>query len=184
MPPLVPRRPAASPPKKDNTPFMQLSQQLVEYQDWLRIDKNGLDEEWVRHPELVLTVGTKHAFAQSYRDEAESILLEVLAKADGHVRAVSAKDKPTEAEIRSLVAIEPDVKAAQKTCREWKLLTSRWGILVKSFDSRQYALRALSDMDARGYWVRNSHKPPAAVGDRVANSVRSTPGHATVLRRS
>lgn len=170
MPPLTKRSAAALPPKE--TPFARSTRLLEEYRSGLEIDKHGLDDVWLAHPRLVNDVGDEYSLAQSYRDEVEAQVAQESAKADGVVRAKLKDEKPTEGVVKARIALDPSVQAAQEDYRAWKLLTSQWGNLVKAFDSRQYALRVLSDMDARGYWVRSAHKAPGSVSDRVAAQVR------------
>jgi hypothetical protein len=140
----------------------------------VEFDLSALDDAWLGHSGLVIDVGNEYSLAQSYRDDAEANAKAAEAEADAKWRTKLKDDKPTEAVIRSKIALDSEVQRLQSAHREWKLLASLWGNLVKGFDSRQYALRSTSSLWQSGYWADNSSKAGRREAEgRIAAQVRS-----------
>lgn len=178
MPPLKSTSKPAAPRVQEESPYDRSRRLLEEQRTKLFIDKDDLDTAWLEHSSHLDTTGSEYALAISYRDEAETELGIEQASVDRDIRAAHAKkgektDKLMESAVKAQISLNPLVQTLDSTFRDWKLLASEWGALVKSFDARLYALRNLSSLWEKSYWTSNSHKVvPRTVGDSIANEVR------------
>jgi hypothetical protein len=175
--PTLTRTPLRRNTTAHETPYDRSKRLLLEKQNLKLIDKNDLDEEWVRHPQIVREIADEAALAESYRDQAEADVEKAEAKADATIRSnagsAGTTAKTTEGQIRSMVALDPGVWALKDHYREWKLLAKLWSNLSKEFDARQYALRDLSQLWAKGYWASHiGNNEREAATERIAAQVR------------
>lgn len=128
------------------------------YRDKLVIDKHAMDDMWLEQPQIVQEIGERAALEMSLRDQAKDDLADIAAELDTEVRELHANDdkKPTETAIKNEIKQDKTFKAAQKRLRSLELNVSRLGTLSNSFHVRRYALQAMTDLWAAGYYTSNS----------------------------
>ncbi len=183
MPPLSRRAapPAARTPAPiaRETSALQRSRVLYETKAaTIGINKDDLDFEFVKHPQLYNDVAQELALAESYRDDAEARKDQAAASADHRIRRDNAAkgdkaEKMTVDQIKAKVALSDEVVGATAEYNEWKLLAKRWSGLSKSFDQRGSALKGLSQLWLGGYYATASGgRARTDAGDRIAAEVR------------
>lgn len=122
------------------------------------IDKNDLDEEFVRQGDLMFRVSEKIALTQSLRDQAKSNLKIIEAEVDEEIRAVSIRTniKITEGGITAKIRQHRDVQTGQRELAQYERELGLLEALRTGFSQRSSMLRGLSDLYTSNYFERNS----------------------------
>ena len=140
----------------------------------LKIDKNALDEEVMRQPQLFSDIGEYEVEAQAELDAAKEYLETVDAKLDIKYRQQYKDEKTTEKMFANLVKVDPDHEKAFNEWLDAKTKAAELGNLQKSFLQRANMLKALGQLYSSNYWMEASIKPSKTVEDShyLANRTR------------
>lgn len=114
-----------------------------EFRGNLKIKRNDLDSELVRHPEYSYQVSEKYVLAVSKRDEAKEALKQIDAQLGEEFRSGESGKKLTQAAVTDRIELHPDHQKAKarylRYCRE----ADQWEALKEAFLSRGFVLRDL-----------------------------------------
>jgi uncharacterized membrane protein YheB (UPF0754 family) len=139
----------------------------------LEVDKNALDDEIMRQPQLFSDIGDYAIDAVAERDTAKEALEVVDAKLDIEWRKkLSSNAKVTEKMVANLV--KTDVRH-EKAFNAWlvaKSKSDRLEVLQKSFFMRANLLKALAQLYSSNYWMESSIKAPKATIESHYNANR------------
>lgn len=118
-------------------------------------DPNRLTEELIEQPSLMQSAAEGAADAIQIRDAAKNGLATITAGAAEHIRR-TIEEKLSEAKLASMVALDPDVIAAQEEHEEAKHSAMYWSSLLDSYNDRGSSLRRIADMTVAGYLTPNA----------------------------
>jgi hypothetical protein len=135
---------------------------IDEFRDYLKIDKNHLDDELVQHSMLFFRVAESYVRAAAKRDELKEELSLIDAELDGKVRKQLEDEKFTEAMVKSLVITHKDHISASESFQNAKTEADMLAALKESFQTRGYLLRDLCQLYTAQYFDSNSVKGDAA----------------------
>ena len=128
----------------------------------LKIDKNSLDEELIKQPEIYHSISDEYALAISNRDAKKEQLETTDAELDAHYRTVP--DKVTETRIKNLVQVDPRHTQAFEAYNEAKLKAARLDALKEAFGQRSSMLKELAQLTISGFTSSNFvRESPSAV---------------------
>lgn len=113
--------------------------------DMLAIDKNQLDLELMRQPEMVYAVSMKQIASMSQRDAAKNEIK--LAENRARQQYRETTEKPTVAATNQFAAEHPDVIEATVAYDALVTLTREWEAGFEAVKSRGYALHKLVDLE-------------------------------------
>ena len=134
----------------------RLNSEELDLRKCLRIDKNDLDNELIRQPELFYHASTSYALCVSQRDQAKLDLERAEAEADSKIRRAAVKDdkvkKITEAEIVARRAMAPEVREAQDSYLSARAAVERAAALRDAYQQRGYAVKDLVNLYVSGYY--------------------------------
>lgn len=125
------------------------------YMEDLKIDKNNLEQEWLRQPQLYMSWARQAIEAQEERDDLKRKLDIERAKLDGEIRANPGRfglDKITEAGIQSTISVD---KKFQEKTKEYLESVSNAKLLDAArdaFEHRKKALENLTQLLICGYF--------------------------------
>lgn len=147
---------------------------LDNYRELLKIDKQSLDEELVRHPVLFDEVSQEYVLAVSLQDQAKEAIRPQDAGIDLEVReeAKKNKEKITEAEILALVQSSRDHTHVVQSYLEAKFKAEGWGALKEAFHRRGYMLRDLVSLYISGYFSERSISVGEDASDIISRKAR------------
>lgn len=129
------------------TPPTQPDERTLErFHAQLAIDREDLDECWVRQPELYFNVSDAHVLAVAERDAIKLELEEAQAEEGKRLREDAAQhnEKITEASINQNVLLAPKVKQLQRELIAAQTLVGRWQALSRSYEQRRDALKGIT----------------------------------------
>lgn len=132
----------------------------VEYwQRQLAINKDNLDDEVVKHPELFGHVATTAARMESVRDQLKDDLKRVDADLSLDLRDKGTGEKrKTEGAIQAEIESHPDHLDARTRYTKAVRMTALWQALKESFVQRSYMLKSLTELVSSGYSSSTSHR--------------------------
>lgn len=132
--------------------------EVAEYEQALRIDKNNLDDALVEQPEIFFRVSEKLAFAISRRDAAKNELELVEAEVDSVIRLKMRDDriKTTEKEIEAEKLQHRDVRGAQDNLIHLTHQAARWQALQHAMQQRSYVLKDLVALHLKSYYAEEA----------------------------
>lgn len=131
------------------------SKKTKQYREWLKIDKDDLDEELIRQPELYAKVALAQVRAVSNRDALKEEEKRLNAELQKEVRArfekedIKYTEKSVEAEIRTdsrTGVMSERVLDAERSAAEWQALK-------EAYIQRSYVLKDLCGLCLAGYWA-------------------------------
>lgn len=122
----------------------------------LQIDKNALDEEWIKQPYLYMQYAEKFVYAQDKKQKAKENLEVVKAQADKRAREnLTIKgEKITESKVSSEIVLDPEYKKALSELNEILLEVNLLDFSVKAMDHRKKALEKSVDLYLGGYFSK------------------------------
>lgn len=167
-----------------------------DYTEEVSIDPYNLDQEWLRHSQLVLKYNEALAEARRDMDLAKEDVDLSEAEADNEIREQSEK-KPPEDAIKKLIVAHPKVQEARRALVEAKFVFGKLQAGCSAIDAKgkalenlvklhlnQYYAEPTADIEARG--VIDGVKAKAAK-DRVViggkNPAKSEENGAKMTRR-
>lgn len=131
------------------------------FREFLQIDKNALDEELVRHPDLIFRVGEACAEAIAERDSLKEQLAVTDAELDAVVREELKDEKTTEAIVKNRIQVHPKHTAASDAYLNAKEKCDILAALREAFSAKGYALRELCQLYLANYYSQDSIKSEA-----------------------
>lgn len=132
----------------------------MNYEADIKIDRDDLDSELERQPELYGKVALDHALVISRRDELEADWKDVRSTAEINIREQAAEngEKITEARVRAEVDSSKDVKEARKRFMQAKASVDRLAALKDAYSQRAFILKDLCNLWIAGYYTTSSVK--------------------------
>lgn len=140
----------------------------TEEPDFFRIDRDRLDWEWMRQPELYYQHAEKLAAARMAAEQAKTETDLVYAEMDAKIRDRPEKYgilKVTEAAVRAAILVADKYQAAVKAHLEAKYNVDILQAAVTTLDHRKRALENLVDLQGRNYFatpIAKSHSAATA----------------------
>lgn len=141
---------------------------LQTLQKSLGIDKNNLDEEFTRAPEMFHRVADLYSRAQldhaSIKVDIENmeadLYIQFRQKAEEErEQEIAAGEKPekvTDTAINRKINASKKIRGLQKSLMEANERVSRLGALKESYQQRGYALNNLTTLYTSNYWQKES----------------------------
>ena len=128
----------------------------------LWINRDALDDDLVRQPQLFYQASEEHARLVSERDAAKTHLEEVDAKLSREIREQFESDgrKITEAVVAAEISLRSEHRAATAELNDLRLETDRAVAMKEAFSQRAYALKDLAGLFSAGYWQSASARGP------------------------
>lgn len=136
------------------------SEIIANLREGLMIEKEALDDELIRQPDLLYRVSEHLTLRVSQRDEAKQELQETEARVDADLRhdASLSDDRVTEKEIESQKKLNSEVIRAAEYLRALNLSVGKLSALKEAFGSRGHALRDLTSLYAANYFSDSSNR--------------------------
>lgn len=136
---------------------------IDEFRDYLKVDKNHLDDDLVQHSQLFFKVAEAYVRASAKRDELKEDLTLLDAELDGRVRkrADDKDEKYTEAQIKALILTNKDHVDASEAYHNAKTEADMLGALKESFVTRGHHIRDLCQLYTAQYFDTNSVRADA-----------------------
>lgn len=136
---------------------------LAYYEDALRIEKDALDDEFVRQPQMLQEVCSRYALAVSLRDAAKDAVKQVEAELAVSMRERAPEGKrPTDKSIEAQVDSHPRRQKAFDTYVESIREALEWEGMFESWKQRGYVLSELTKLFLAGYWSKASSDSSAS----------------------
>lgn len=129
------------------------SEGTSQYLEDLKIDHLALDIEWLEQAQIFFKYGEKSARENRELDRVKQKYEVVCAKADAKIRSSYEDKKPTEAAIRSALALDKDVLEVAEELREQKYNHDISVVGVRAFDQRKSALENMVKLQAQNYFA-------------------------------
>lgn len=128
----------------------------MSFRDDAKIDKHGLDYEWLRQAELFQKYAVEYANAMFERDKAKDRLELIKAEVDSEIRgdpeSFGFEGKPTEPAIASAILQSSEYKEAKgnylSSVREMNIVMGAKGAM----EHKKAALETLAKLYLSGYW--------------------------------
>lgn len=133
----------------------------------LTIDPLRLEDEWVRHPQMVLNVGLRIADLQHEADEAKYQLDAVTADLDKEIRDEPASygiSKLTETIVYNTIVAQPEYKAAVKKKLDAEHDLQKEKAISNALEHKKRALSMLVELWLREYYSDPKPRPMSANG--------------------
>ncbi len=133
------------------------SKTYVELRRKLSININSLQDDAMRHPDLVCKAGELAAELKAQAKRKKLEVEEVKATTDRAVRAdpgLYLIDKLTERAVESAVTLDQDVMLAKKESVEADLDADMAGVLHQAFEHRKSMIKNEVDLYLSNYWCQ------------------------------
>lgn len=146
----------------------------MDNKNFIDIDQNQLDKEWVNQPKLFLEWSTRLVHARADLEERKGTLAVMEAEKAADIRANPAKyglDKVTETGIASAITLCPDVIDARAGFLDVKKDVDFLEAAVKALDHRKRALECLVTLFGQSYF---SAPVARGAGREVADDIQKT----------
>lgn len=130
--------------------------------DFLKIDENALDKEWMLQADLRFEWGVKLADAKKELDDAEAFFALTKAELDGNIRedpaayGVKCSDRtgaPTEPTVAAAILMQKDYKSAQSDVHDARHKVNHTQAAVIAIDHRKAALENLVELFGLQYFA-------------------------------
>jgi hypothetical protein len=138
-----------------------------EFEKYLVIDKNRLDDELVQQASLMQTVSDAYADALAKQTKLKEALAKVDAEIDVEIRNEAADTKLTETMVRNQVILSPGHIKAFNAWLDAKLVTDKLEGMKDSFKQRSYNLRELSNLFVANYYEANSTRGDSRTDEMI-----------------
>lgn len=132
------------------------TEELLDYEQDVRIDPNGLDVHWLEQPELMRKYAKHMALMEKMRDEAKERLEAGKARIEKSIRSDPEKYgllKPTEAAIQSTIILQPEYQELSQQYIDAKYEHSIAVGAVKAIEQKKSALESLVRLQGQGYFA-------------------------------
>lgn len=131
----------------------------------LSIDRDNLDGELLRQPDLYHEAGQLHVMAVSIRDGLKEEAERVRSRVELRIRH-RAKEKLTEAQIKAKVALDKDYQAAWDKYLQARANAAAAEATKDTFAQRAFVLKDLCALFIGGYFTTTSVRGTEAQGAR------------------
>lgn len=137
---------------------------IKEFESFLLIDRDALDDALIQQPDLIYRVTNKVVERISQRDAAKQDLNEVEALADAEIRrdAQIAEEKITADQVKAAIKVNKKVQQAADKLADLTYRVNQWGALKEAFVARGHVLRDLVSLYGNNYWSDASSGRAAA----------------------
>ncbi len=126
------------------------------YQDKLIIDRDSLDDELEKQPQIFYTVSEAFARALDEREAAKEAHDAAFAKACENAREAFEGKKPTEAYIKQTAMLDEQVQECLEEFNEAKTEAKRWEAMKEAWQQRSFMLGKMCDLYAANYFTSDS----------------------------
>lgn len=149
---------------------------IAEFDRWLKIDRNDLDNVVEDQAQLSWKVGDRLALQVSRRDYQKNNIKELEARTARRVReeAVAANEKITDKATETEVLLDPDVIMAKTDLRRLEYGVDRLQALVRAFDQRKDMVQDCCRLYLAQYYTDTGARVPNAAKNADASHVRET----------
>jgi|SRR5215469_1005194 len=140
---------------------IQLSQKRLDLlTGQMGIDKDALDEEFVRQPNLYWEVAHEYSRAMGMKDQLRHEIDLTKAELDKTIRDRYERDggRLTEAKLESEILNTQRMADILNEYDQWKYMTEVWNSLKEATSQRAYALRDLAQLHISGYYATSPIK--------------------------
>ena len=129
-----------------------------EFKNSLKINKNDLDSEIVRQPELYFKVAEAYAIAVSVRDASKEAVKQLEAEKGLEIREAldNSGVRATESLVTSHLNCDEEYKQARSKYLENSALVEKLDALKSAYTSRGFMLRDLVQLYVSEYFLNNS----------------------------
>lgn len=148
---------------------------IADLEPALTPDKDDLDEEHIRQPELIFQCGRGHAAAAEHLELMKHEADITLATLDKKLREelTARSEKFSETSLAKMIDLDESMQTARKDLIQAKFILANWSALVEGFRAKSFSLRELSELYVANYFQTESSKAGhAKARDEVANRVR------------
>jgi hypothetical protein len=122
----------------------------------LKIDRDNLDEEWLRQPELYMKINMALAEARQYLDELKEMREVKALKLGKKVRqdpeAYGIEGRATDKAVNEIVDTDKNILAANEEVRQAKFEVDVLYGVLNSADHRRDALKNLTSMELKEWY--------------------------------
>lgn len=128
----------------------------AELEPFLEIDKNLLDEEWLKQPKLYMQYAEKLAKYERQLDEAKSELDVTKAEIQLKVRNNPGNydlEKVTEGAIEAVIVTQEEYQEGLETLNKIKYQVAIYKAAVRAIDQRKDALENLVRLHGQSYFA-------------------------------
>lgn len=149
---------------------------IDEFQKYLIIDKNSLDEELEKQPILLFEICRATSEAISLRDSEKQRLEVIDASINEDLRqeAFRTNTKITEAKLAAAVLLDHRHTQTYADYSEARKEADLWIALKEAFIQKGFALRELVELYLSGYFATSSVKERITKEDLEIKSMRTT----------
>lgn len=140
---------------------------IDEFREYLKINKNGLDDEVTHQSGLFFAVAEAYAEAATDRDLMKEQLATIDAQLDSIVRLELEGEKVTESIVRNRVQVHPSHEAAFQSYLNAKQKADVLGALKDAFHTRSYLLRDLCSLALANYFESSAVKDTGTTDQAV-----------------
>jgi hypothetical protein len=136
----------------------------MDYKDDLKINKNKLDIEWIKQPQLYMQYAEQLAEADRKKQQAKEKLEVQKALTDKEIRE-NALSKMTEVMVQAGITLDSEyikvLENYREKCYEYNIVSAA----VKAFEQRKSALENLVKLYLSGYF--SDCKEPGEINKRM-----------------
>jgi hypothetical protein len=134
-----------------------MSLNIDEFEQYLKIDKYGLDDDLRRQPSLLFEVTAAYELALARRDK----LKDYLALCEAHLDAAFRRNlsNHTEAQIKQLIIADKARRVGLENYHKAKEHAGQLSALKDAFVARGYMLRDMCTLYTANYFQTNSSRP-------------------------
>jgi len=117
----------------------------MKYAEDLTIDKNSLDNEWIKQPYLYMQYAEAYAQADYEKQKIKEKMDIIKAQADKRAREqiIIEGDRITESKVSSLILLDEEYRNACTNFNEKSLETAVIGAAVKAMEHKKKSLEKL-----------------------------------------
>ena len=133
----------------------------TELEKELSIDKDDLDNELIKQPQLTYTVGSNHSKVTKNRMEAEEALVyyenKYLTATQG-AAYMETKKSLTSSDRKERLMVQSERKELIKDVIAWRLEESQWKALLEGIGQKGYSIKNLTELFTASYWASTSRR--------------------------
>lgn len=140
---------------------------IAEFREYLKINKQHLDDEVIQQPSLFYEVSEAFALAAAERDALKDRIATIDAELDAEIRTTLGDAKVTEAMVKNKVQANSKHETAFEEWLKAKENADLLGALKEAFQQRSYMLRDLCTLHATGYFEQSAIRSDASMDATV-----------------
>jgi len=140
---------------------------VEEFREYLKIDKNNLDDEVTQQSTLFFAVSEAYAEAATDRDLMKEQLSTIDAQLDAIVRLELEGEKVTESIVKNRIQVHPSHETAFQSYLNAKQKADVLGALKDAFHTRSYLIRDLCSLALANYFESSAVKDTGVTDQAV-----------------